>query len=136
MVALFSSLLRVEADRHYLVTPVEKAVIEVEDTPFAIVDFEVDGSGEGARLAVNTNTDVWVPVRTSGQLFMRALPDSDIACPCVDIRDGLLGRFSRAAYFRLADVLIECDGWLGVRSYSRFFRLERAARSVRSDVNG
>ena len=70
MVALFASLLRLEGDKHYLVTPVEKAIIEVEDTPFVVVDFELDfeleSAGEASRLIVCTNTGDWVAVNTEG----------------------------------------------------------------------
>ncbi len=130
MVALFASLLRCEGQRHFLVTPVEKAVIEVEDTPFRVVDFELDGCGEKSRLAVRINVDEWVAVRYAGQLFMQPLPSGEGACPCVDVRDGLMARFSRAAHFRLADELTEQQGWFGIWSFGVFHRLERAGQGV------
>ena len=126
MVSLFASLLRQEGEEHFLVTPVEKAFIEVEDTPFLVVDFEIDGEGEGSRLVVETNLKEWVPVNRPGQLFMKPLPDGSGSCPCADVRLGLLGRFSRAAHFRFAEVLGEHEEWLGVWSYQRFYALERA----------
>ena len=39
LVRLFSSILKREGDRYYLVTPVEKVGITVEDAPFVAVDF-------------------------------------------------------------------------------------------------
>ena len=126
MVALFASILRREDDRHYLVTPVEKAAIEVEDTPFVVVDFEFDGVAQAARLLVRTNLAEWVAVEAESQIFMHPLQDGSGACPCVDIRDGLLGRFSRAAHFRFAESLVERAGWLGAWSFGRFHQLERA----------
>ncbi len=126
MVELFASLLRREGQRHFLVTPAEKAVIEVEDTPFLVVDFELDGTGKAARLIVRTNIDEWVAVKAQGQLFMHSQASGEGTCPCVDVRDGLLARLSRAAHFRLADELTEQDGWLGIWSFGVFHRLERA----------
>ncbi len=126
MVLLFATLLRCEGGEHFLVTPVEKAFIEVEDTPFLIVDFEIDGEGQGGRLVVQTNLEEWVPVKVPGQLFMKPLTDESGSCPCVEVRTGLLGRFSRAAHFRFAEVLVEHDEWLGIWSYQRFYALERA----------
>ena len=126
MVSLFASLLRQEGEEHFLVTPVEKAFIEVEDTPFLVVDFEIDGEGEGARLVVETNLEEWVPVNRPGQLFMKPLPGESGSCPCVEVRADLLGRFSRAAHFRFAEALVEHEEWLGVWSYQRFHPLERA----------
>ena len=131
MVALFASLLRLEGDKHYLVTPVEKAIIEVEDTPFVVVDFELDfeleSAGEASRLIVGTNTGDWVAVNMKGQLFMHPTLDGAGACPVVDVRGGLLGRFTRAAHFRFADRLIEHQGWFGVWSFGMFHPLEQAA---------
>lgn len=124
MVTLFASLLRQEGDEHFLVTPAEKALIKVDDTPFLIIDFEVDGEGEGVRLVVQTNLEEWIPVNRPGQLFMRPLPDG-VSCPYVEVRPGLLGRFSRAAHFRFADVLARHEAWLGIWSYRRFYALER-----------
>ena len=126
MAMLFAALLRREDEQHFLVTPVEKAFIEVEDTPFLIVDFEAEGEGQGMRLVVQTNLEEWVPIKSPGQLFMKPLAEEEEGgCPCADIRDGLLGRFTRAAHFRLADILVEKAGWLGVWSYGNFYSLER-----------
>ena len=40
LVRLFSSILKLEGGRHYLVTPVEKVGIRVQDAPFVAVDAE------------------------------------------------------------------------------------------------
>ena len=46
MVKLFSRVLRRDEDgRHYLVTPVEKVDVEVEDAPFLAVEMDVSGVG-------------------------------------------------------------------------------------------
>src|SRR5690242_6304730 len=51
MVRLFSTVLRREADgRHFLVTPVEKLEIEVENTAFRAIAMHVEGEGEGQRI--------------------------------------------------------------------------------------
>lgn len=41
MVKLFASLLKLEEDQYYLVTPVEKLRIRVEDTPFVVIASEL-----------------------------------------------------------------------------------------------
>ncbi len=125
MVSLFATLLRREGDEHFLVTPVEKALIEIEDTPFLIVDFESDGRGQGARLVVQTNLGEWVAVNACGQLFMQPLAGGSQSCPCVDVRNGLIGRFSRAAHYRLAELMVERNHWLGIWSYQHFHALEK-----------
>lgn len=56
LVQLFSSVLRKDADgRTYLVTPVEKMGIRVEDAPFLAVEMHVDGAGDSQRITFRTN---------------------------------------------------------------------------------
>ncbi|MDP4990397.1 MAG: DUF1285 domain-containing protein, partial [Marivita lacus] len=43
LVKLFSSILRKDGDKYFLVTPVEKVGITVDDAPFVATDFEVTG---------------------------------------------------------------------------------------------
>ena len=52
---LFATILRVDDGAHYLVTPVEKLRIEVEDAPFIATDFETDGEDEQRRIVFATN---------------------------------------------------------------------------------
>src|SRR5438094_10047306 len=42
LVKLFASVLKREGDKYFLVTPVEKCGIVVEDAPFIAVELEVD----------------------------------------------------------------------------------------------
>jgi hypothetical protein len=44
LVRLFSTILKREDDKFFLVTPVEKVGIRVEDAPFVAVDFEAAGA--------------------------------------------------------------------------------------------
>ena len=50
LVDLFATILRLEANGYYLVTPVEKMKILVEEVPFIAVDLDVRGSGEDKQL--------------------------------------------------------------------------------------
>ena len=45
LVRLFSSVLKREGDKHFLVTPVEKVGIRVDDAPFLAVEMQRDGEG-------------------------------------------------------------------------------------------
>jgi len=45
LVRLFSTILKREGDQYFLVTPVEKVGITVDDAPFVAVDFDVAGTG-------------------------------------------------------------------------------------------
>lgn len=46
LVRLFSTILKLEDGKYFLVTPVEKVGIVVEDAPFVAVDFTASGAGE------------------------------------------------------------------------------------------
>jgi len=58
LVKLFAGVLRKDPNgRHYLVTPVEKVDVAVDDAPFLAVEMEVQGSGCGQALVFRTNVD-------------------------------------------------------------------------------
>src|SRR5712672_4674282 len=60
LVRLFSSVLKREGEKFFLVTPVEKVGITVDDAPFLAVEMKVDGEGDGRVLSFRTNVDDWV----------------------------------------------------------------------------
>src|SRR5438093_11384781 len=60
LVKLFASVLKREGDKYFLVTPVEKCGIVVEDAPFIAVELEVDRGERGHILQFRTNVDDWV----------------------------------------------------------------------------
>ena len=45
LVKLFASVLKREGDRYFLVTPVEKVGITVDDAPFLAVELKVEEAG-------------------------------------------------------------------------------------------
>src|SRR5690606_19532744 len=57
LVKLFSSILKREGDKYFLVTPVEKVGIQVDDAPLLAIDFEVEGEGRDQRLHFATKTE-------------------------------------------------------------------------------
>ena len=57
MVKLFSSILRRDEEDYFLVTPVEKVGITVDDAPFLAVELIVEGEGESQILQFRTNVD-------------------------------------------------------------------------------
>ncbi|RMF69002.1 MAG: DUF1285 domain-containing protein, partial [Alphaproteobacteria bacterium] len=63
LVKLFSRVLRRDEDGHtYLVTPVEKMRITVEDAPLHVAQMEVDGTDEQQRILLRTLTDDVFPL--------------------------------------------------------------------------
>jgi uncharacterized protein len=49
LVKLFASILKREGDRYFLVTPVGKCGITVDDAPFLAVELCVETAGDGPR---------------------------------------------------------------------------------------
>src|SRR4029077_1224912 len=63
LVKLFASVLKREGEKYFLVTPVEKVGIVVEDVPFLAVELQVDKPEPDVLrqvLRFRTNVDDWV----------------------------------------------------------------------------
>src|SRR3981189_2487619 len=60
LVQLFSSVLKRENDKYFLVTPGQKVGITVDDAPFTAVEMRVQGEGAARVLSFRTNVDEWV----------------------------------------------------------------------------
>src|ERR1700731_1500963 len=66
LVRLFSTILKREDGKHFLVTPVEKVGIRVDDAPFLAVEMLKDADRRGRRLLrFRTNVDDWVACDSS-----------------------------------------------------------------------
>ena len=101
LVKLFAGILRLDDSEYYLVTPVEKLRIEVEDVPFVAVDFEVSQLETEQQIAVTTNVGDVVVLGAEHPLEMRS------GVPYVHIRRGLWARLLRSAFYRLIEVAEE-----------------------------
>ncbi len=128
LVKLFASVLRREAGgRHYLVTPVEKVDIAVDDAPFLAVGMEVAGAGRGQTLTFRTNVDDVVTAGPEHPLRFVASPPEGGLKPYLLVRDGLEALLTRANYHELVGLAVteRIDGrdTLGLWSGGRFFPL-------------
>ncbi len=130
LVRLFASVLRKDADgRHYLVTPVEKIGITVEDAPLLAVEMAVEGEGENRAVTLRTNLGDLVTVGPDHPLRFEKETDSGGLKPYVLVRGRLEALFTRALMYELADMLEEREEGngvaLGVWSGGAFFNLPR-----------
>ncbi len=127
LVKLFARVLRRDIDGSYwLVTPVEKGRVTVDDVPFVAVDFDSEGSGPGQRLTFRTSLDETVDAGPERPI---RVVESEVGepAPYVLVRPGLEARIARAAFYRLVERGEVRDGTLGVWSGGVFFALGRAA---------
>jgi uncharacterized protein len=129
LVQLFARILRREADDYFLVTPVEKIEIIVEDVPFIITLLEAEGEGERQNIMVQTNLGERFTIGPDHPLeFRDYCPEgakSPSPAPYVTVRRNLEARFSRNAWYDLAS-LAKTDkqsGAIGVWSEGVFYPL-------------
>jgi hypothetical protein len=131
LVRLFSSVLKLEDGKFYLVTPVEKIGITVDDAPFAAVEMRAEGEGKERRLAFRTQVDEWVEVGPDHALRFEKEAGTDGLKPYVHVRRGLWARVSRALFHDLAALgeVSEVDGhdWFGVYAMGTFYPMVPAS---------
>ncbi|MDV2079887.1 DUF1285 domain-containing protein [Marinobacter xestospongiae] len=122
---LFSTILRRENDGdYYLVTPVEKWRIQVEDAPLLAHGLEREGEGSEQQLWLTTNMDERLPVGADHPLSVGHYPNSEEPRPVIRVRHGLEARLTTATFYDLAEQVVEQDGQgYGIWSGGEFFPL-------------
>lgn len=127
LVKLFARVLRREADGSYwLVTPVEKGRVAVDDVPFVAVDFDSTGAGPAQVLTFRTNLDETVEAGPLRPIRV-VLGAGGEPAPYVLVRPGLEARIARAAFYRLVERAELRGDAMGVWSAGTFFPLGPAA---------
>jgi uncharacterized protein len=132
LVRLFASILKREDDHYYLVTPVEKCGILVEDAPFLAVELKIDSlagdrppGADHQVLQFRTNVDDWVACDSEHRLrFEPEVPTGGLK-PYVHVRRDLWAKVTRALFYDLVELGEERDidgvGMFGVASGAEFF---------------
>ena len=121
LVKLFSSILKKEGDRYFLVTPVEKVGIVVEDAPFVAVDFTVTGEGRDQVLTFQTQVGDLAAAGPDHPIRVERDADTGEPSPYVLVRANLEALIDRKSFYRLVDLGCHHDGWFGVWSGGAFF---------------
>ena len=121
LVKLFSSIIRKDDDDYFLVTPVEKVGITVDDAPFVAVDFNREGDG----LVFETNVQDMVVAGPDHPIRVIRDPQTGEPSPYVLIRRNLEALIDRKSFYRLVELgevaTHEGEDWFGVRSQGEFF---------------
>jgi hypothetical protein len=125
LVKLFSSIIRKDGDDYFLVTPVEKVGITVDDAPFVAIDFDVTGSGEDQEITFTTQVDNIATAGPDHTIRVVRDPETGEPSPYVLIRANLEALIDRKSFYRLVDIGVhsdfEGDRWFGVWSKGTFF---------------
>lgn len=129
LVKLFSTILRYDDDGcYYLVTPVEKWRIEVEDAPFVAVLVDAKGTGDQQVLSFTTNVDEQVEAGIKNSIRVELDPVTAEPKPYIHIRSGMEALISRNVFYDLVSLAQEHQVGekkvLGVWSGGEFFGLE------------
>ena len=128
LVKLFSRVLRKDVDgKHYLVTPVEKVDVAVEDAPFLGVEMEATGTGRAQQLTFRTNVDDVVRCGPANPLRFAEEDGSGGLKPYLLVRGRLEALVTRAVYYDLVELAVTevFDGQeqFGVWSDGQFWRM-------------
>jgi hypothetical protein len=125
LVRLFSTILKKEGGRYFLVTPVEKLGIKVEDAPFLAVLMRRAGSAAGARLVFTTNVGDEVAASAAHALVFRETAVAGEKAPYIHVRGGLWALVARAVFYELVGLgetrEIGGEPMFGVASGGDFF---------------
>jgi len=104
MVRAFASLLtRDETGQHWLVTPMQKLSIEVEDAAFIAIDVK----REGDALAFRLSTDDLVIAGPDHPIIAEG--DAETPALYVAVRNGIRARLNRSTYAQLVEIALEGD---------------------------
>ncbi len=113
LVQLFASVLRKDEDgRTYLVTPVEKVVIRVEDAPFVAVEMNVSGEGDSRVLTFRTNVGDVVEAGPDHPLRFVDEDETGGLKPYLLVRGRLEALVARPVMYEMAEIgeEVEIDG--------------------------
>lgn len=131
LVKLFSNILKREGDAYFLVTPVEKVGIRVDDAPFVAVDFSATGEGEGQVLTFTTQVGDTAVAGPEHPIRVTRDPETGEPAPYILVRTNLEALIDRKSFYRLVELGAHADhageSWFGVWSGGVFFPLIRSA---------
>ncbi len=130
LVKLFASVLKREGDKYFLVTPVEKVGITVEDAPFLAVELQAEQGPDGRVLNFRTNVDDWVVCGPDHALRFEPEPKTGGLKPYLHVRRDLWAKVTRALFYDLVALGEERDlegqRMFGVGSGGEFFAMAPA----------
>lgn len=131
MVKLFSTVLRRDEDgKTYLVTPVEKLGIIVDDAPFVAVEADIFNARTPDQTVVfRTNVDEQIIAGPDHPIRVEVNDETGEPSPYVLVRDRLWALINRPVFYQLVEAGEERDvdgeTRLGIVSQGQFFEIGR-----------
>ncbi|ARN76458.1 DUF1285 domain-containing protein [Oceanicoccus sagamiensis] len=126
LVKLFASILRREEDgEYYLLTPVEKWRIQVEQTALTIVDMDIIEPGRvDQKIRFTSNVDEQYTLGKKYPLTVSSTDSGREPLPVLALDQQLTAKLNRAVFYRLADLAVEKEGGFYVTSDGVEFKLD------------
>ncbi|MFV0333365.1 MAG: DUF1285 domain-containing protein [Tropicimonas sp.] len=125
LVRLFSTILRRDGDAYFLVTPVEKVGIRVEDAPFVAIDANAAGSGRDQAITFTTNVGDSVTAGPDHPIRLHHDAGTGEPAPYVLVRRNLEALIDRKTFYRLSALGARHrhrgEDWFGFWSGGTFF---------------
>jgi hypothetical protein len=136
IVRLFSTVLRKDKDgRTYLVTPVEKIGITVEDAPFIAVEMNASERGAEQVITFRTNVGDLVEAGPDHPIRFVTAPGNDGIKPYVRVRGRLDALLARPVMYELIghgeEIMIDGRAMFAVRSAGAVFAIMPADELAR-----
>lgn len=127
LVKLFSRILKKENNDYFLVTPVEKLRILVEDAPFLVITMNRLETELGDVIEFTDNCDNKILLTESNPLWVELHPKTREPSPYITVRNNLNALLHRSVFYELVEMgqekLIDDKRHLGVFSAGSFFSL-------------
>ncbi|PSH69639.1 DUF1285 domain-containing protein [Phyllobacterium brassicacearum] len=132
LVRLFSTVLRKDSDgKTYLVTPVEKVGIRVEDAPFLAVELNVSGEGNSQIMTFRTNVGDVIEASADNPLRFVVDEANGGLKPYVLVRGRLEALLARPVMYELVscgeDIAVNGENMFAVRSRGKIFPIMPAS---------
>ena len=104
IVKLFSSVLIREEDKYFLITPVEKVGITVDDVPFIAIDFENTHETGTSCIIFVTNMDEKILLGKKNPIRFSVNRKTEESTPYILVRDNIEARVDRKSFYRLIEL--------------------------------
>ena len=132
LIRLFANILKKENDKYFLVTPVEKVGITVEDVPFIATEIDLITKGKITLFKFTTNVGDSTYLKKHNQFDILFKKPSDEPQPYVNVRSNLFAKIDRKSFYRLVNSCTETshrgENWLGFHSNDIFFPLVKSEK--------
>jgi len=106
IIELLAKVLKREGDDYFLVTPVEKWRIRVEDVPFCVSELEVVDRQGVTALCFKTTTGDNVVAGAGNPLRIETDTSNGEPSPYILVRGNLEGRINRSVFYELVEIAL------------------------------